>query len=155
MRKMILIAVLLIALGSVGTFAQDEFLTSIGALGAGYMYTSYLAIGAVADGHYFEVYDDETALQLMEEIKSIADSTSASLQELLGSDTITIDDFNFINEMIATLGLLSKEAESFQNYIETGEERYATVYDNYRNNAWAKITDLLGIEEQTEEQTEE
>jgi hypothetical protein len=151
MKKTTFVVVLLMALGSVGAFAQDEFLTSIGALGAGYMYTSYLAIGAVADGHYFEVYDDETAVQLMEEIKSMANSTSGSLQELLGSDTITLDDFNFINEMIATLGLLSKEAESYQNYIQTGEERYATVYDNYRNNAWAKITDLLGIEEQVEE----
>jgi hypothetical protein len=151
MKKTTFVVVLLMALGSVGAFAQDEFLTSIGALGAGYMYTSYLAIGAVADGHYFEVYDDETAVQLMEEIKSMANSTSGSLQELLGSDTITLDDFNFINEMIATLALLSKEAESYQNYIQTGEERYATVYDNYRNNAWAKITDLLGIEEQVEE----
>ena len=115
------------------------------------MYTSYLAIGAVADGHYFEVYDDQTAAQLMEEIKSIADANSASLQELLGNENLSIEDFNFINEMISTLGLLFKEAESYQNYIETGEERYATVYDNYRNNAWAKITDLLGIEDQVEQ----
>ena len=151
MKKTIIVVGLLIALGLAVASAQDEFLTSIGALGAGYMYTSYLAIGAVADGHYFEVYDDETALQLMEEIKSIADSTSISLQELLGNDSITIEDFNFINEMIATLGLLSKEAESYQSYVQTGEDRYATVFDNYRNNAWAKITDLLGIEEQVEE----
>ena len=87
------------------------------------MYTSYLAIGAISDGHYFEVYDDDTAVQLMEEIKSIANATTDTLQELLASDTITLDDFNFINEMIATLGLLSKEAESYQNYILTGEER--------------------------------
>jgi hypothetical protein len=151
MRKTILTAVLVIAIGSTGAFAQDDLLTSIGALGAGYMYTSYLAIGAVADGHYFEVYDDETAVQLMEEVKSIADATSATLQELLGNENLAIEDFNFINEMISTLGLLFKEAESYQNYIDTGEERYATVYDNYRNNAWAKITDLLGIEEQAAE----
>ena len=115
------------------------------------MYTSYLAIGAVADGHYFEVYDDQTAVQLLEEIKSIADATSASLQDLLGNENLAIEDFNFINEMISTLGLLFKEAESYQNYIDTGEERYATVYDNYRNNAWAKITDILGIEEQIQQ----
>jgi hypothetical protein len=151
MRKTILIAVLIIALGTAGAFAQDDLLTSIGALGAGHMYTSYLAIGAVADGHYFEVYDDQTAIQLMQEIKSIADASSASLQELLGNENLAIEDFNFINEMISTLGLLSKEAESFQSYVDTGEERYATVYDNYRNNAWAKITDLLGIEEQAAE----
>jgi hypothetical protein len=147
MKKPIIIAVLAIVLIATGAFAQDDLLTSIGALGAGYMYTSYLAIGAVADGHYFEVYDDETAIQLMEEIKSISDATSTSLQELLGNENLAIEDFNFINEMISTLGLLFKEAESYQNYIDTGEERYATVYDNYRNNAWAKITELLGIEE--------
>ena len=53
--------------------------------------------------------------------------------------------------LIATLGLLFKEAESYQEYVQTGEEREATLYDNYRNNAWAKITDLLGIEDQVEE----
>ena len=115
------------------------------------MYTSYLATGAVADGHYFEVYDDETTLQLMEEIKGIANGTSDSLLQLLENENLAIEDFNFINEMIATLGLLFKEAESYQEYVQTGEEREATLYDNYRNNAWAKITDLLGIEDQAEE----
>ena len=140
-------ALLVLLLAAANTFAQDEALSSVGALGAGYMYTTYLSIGAIADGHYYEVYDDETTVQLMEEIKSLADATTDTLQELLGSEVLTTDDFNFINEMITTLGLLFKEAESYQSYIETGEERFATVYDNYRNNAWAKITDLLGIEE--------
>ena len=147
MRKTILAAVLLICVVIPGAFAQDELLNSIGALGAGYMYSSYLAIGAVADGHFYEIYDNETALQLLEEIKSIANATSDTLDGLLAGGNLSIDDFNFINEMISTLGLLSKEAENYQNYIDTGEERYATLYDNYRNNAWAKIADLLGIEE--------
>jgi hypothetical protein len=138
---------LFVVLAVAPVLAQDEALSSIGALGAGYLYTSYLAIGAVADGHYYDVYDDETAIQLMEEVKNLADATSGSLRELLGSGDLTIEDFNYINEMMATLGLLFREAESFQNYVQTGEERYATVYDNYRNNAWAKITELLGIEE--------
>jgi hypothetical protein len=86
-------------------------------------------------------------MQLMEEIKSLANATSEPLQELIGSDIISVDDFSFINEIITTLGLLSKEAESYQDYIQTGDERQATLYDNYRNNAWAKIVDLLGIEE--------
>ena len=45
------------------------------------------------------------------------------------------------------MGLLFNEAENYQSYVHTGEDRYATLYDNYRNNAWTKITDLLGIEE--------
>jgi hypothetical protein len=147
MNKTIVTAMIIVCVAATGAFAQDEALSSVGALGAGYMYTTYLSIGAIADGHYYEVYDDATTVQLLDEIKSIADATGESLQELLGSDAITIDDFNFINEMITTLGLLFNEAENYQNYVQTGEERYATVYDNYRNNAWAKIVDLLGIEE--------
>ena len=147
-EKKVAVIILLFGLFAAGnTVAQEEALSSVGALGAGYMYTTYLSIGAIADGHYYEVYDDETAVQLMEEIKSLADATTGSLQELLHSDILSADDFTFINEIINTLGLLYSEAESYQNYVKTGEERQATLYDNYRNNAWAKIVDLLGIEE--------
>ncbi len=147
-QKEVAILVLLFVLLAAGnTFAQVEALSSVGALGAGYMYTTYLSVGAIADGHYYEVYDDETAVQLMEEIKSLADATSDSLQELLHSDILDVEDFTFINEIINTLGLLYSQAESYQNYIETGDEKQATLYDNYRNNAWAKIVDLLGIKE--------
>ncbi len=98
MRKTILIVALVVALGATSASAQDDLLNSIGALGAGYMYTSYLAIGAVADGHYFEVYDDETTMQLMEEIKGIANGTSYSLLQLLENENLAIEDFNFIND---------------------------------------------------------
>ena len=118
MKKILIVAVLFCGV-AFGTLAQEEALSAVGALGASYMYTSYLAIGTLADGHYYEVYDDETAVQLMEEIKSLANATNESLQELLGSDIITADDFSFINEIITTVNLLYKEAESYQNYIQT------------------------------------
>ena len=105
MKRLLVVWVLLSLFGG-GVFAQEEALSAVGALGASYMYTSYLSIGAVADGHYYEVYDDETAGQLMEEIKSLVDATTESLQGLLSSDVISIDDFSYINEIITTLGLL-------------------------------------------------
>jgi hypothetical protein len=40
-------ALLLVFLAAGSAFAQDEALSSVGALGAGYMYTSYLAIGSI------------------------------------------------------------------------------------------------------------
>ncbi len=147
MKKRISAAVVLLCIGWAGASAQEVALKSIGALGAGYMYTAYLSIGAIADGHYYEVYDDETAIQIMEEIKNLADGTTDSLQELLGSDTLSVEDFNYINEIISVFGLLYKEAESYQGFVQTGEQKQANLYDNYRNNAWSKITVLLGIEE--------
>jgi hypothetical protein len=144
--KLLVVGVLLVAAAG-GAFAQDEALTAIGALGGAYMYTTYLSIGAVADGHYYEVYDDQTTVNLMNELMNLAGSAAGSLQVLVKTGTLTPEDFNFVNEIITTLGLLSKQAEGFKAYVETGDENQATVYDSYRNNAWAKISELLEIGE--------
>jgi hypothetical protein len=124
MRNTILVAALLFIIGSVGAFAQDDLMTSTGALGADYMCTSYVAIGAVADSHYFETYDDQTTVQLMQEIKSIADATSASLQELLGNENLAIEDFNFLNEMIPPSPCFSRSPRATR--ITSIQERNAT-----------------------------
>jgi len=73
--------------------------------------------------------------------------SEALAKKMIHSDILDVEDFTFINEIINTLGLLYREAESYQNYIKTGDEKQATLYDNCRNNAWVQIVDLLGIEE--------
>jgi hypothetical protein len=147
MRGKLLIAAVLLLAAAGGAFAQTEALTAIGALGGGYMYTTYLSIGAIADGHYYKVYDDQTTINLMGELMNLATSAAGSLQVLVKTGTLTPEDFKFVNEIITTLGLLTRQAEGFKTYVETGDENQATVYDSYRNNAWAKIAELLEIKE--------
>ena len=149
MKRRVLIAAVLLAAAAGGAFAQnpDEALTAIGALGGACMYTTYLSIGAIADGHYYEVYDDETAISLMSELMNMASSAAGSLASLVKTGTLTPEDFGFVNEIITTLGLLSRQAETFRSYVEGGDESQATLYDSYRNNAWAKISELLEIGE--------
>jgi hypothetical protein len=148
LRKIVGAAVVFLCLAAAVVPAQDEALIAIGALGASYLYSTYLSIGAIADGHYYEVYDDQTTSDLMGELMNLAGSSIEALQGLLHSDTLDSEDFNYVTEMINILGLLQKEAESYQSYIESGDDNLATRYDNYRNNAWTKLSTLLGIEEE-------
>lgn len=145
-RRALIAGVLLLAAAGM-TFAENEALTAIGALGGACMYTTYLSIGAIADGHYYKVYDDQTAVSLMGELMNMSSSAAGSLASLVKSGKLTPEDFSFVNEMITTLGLLSRQAETFRAWVEGGDEGQATLYDSYRNNAWEKISKLLEIGE--------
>jgi len=147
MSPTVLIAAVLLMAAAGGAFAQEEALTAIGALGGAYMYTTYLSIGAIADGHYYEVYDDETTISLMSELMNLTGSAAGSLAKLVQTGKLTPEDFSFVNEIITTLGLLGRQAEAFRTYVEGGDEEQATLYDSYRNNAWEKISELLEIGE--------
>ena len=145
MRGKLLIVVVLLVAAAGGVYAQDEALAAIGALGGAYMYTNYLSIGAIADGHHYDVYDGETTISLMSELMNLTASAAGSLQTLVRTGTLSPEDFSYVNEIITALGLLTSQAESFKAYVETGDAAQATLYDRYRNNAWAKISELLEI----------
>ena len=149
MKKVIFLVFLigLLCLSGSLLFAQEETLSSVGALGASNVYVTYLAIGAIADEHANEVYDDETTIELMQVLANLLNSSSESLQELLNSGILDPDDFSYVTEMINILNLLVNEAQGYLKYIETGDVSHANLYNNYRNNAWAKIEVLLGISE--------
>lgn len=144
MRKIAILLVFLVGVGSLAA-AQDEMLNSIGTLGASYMYTAFVSIGAICDGNNADVYDDDTALQLLEEMKNMAKASAESLSRLMDSGTLARDDFDFTGGIVNVLDLLFKEAESYQNFLKTGDQKYAQLYNNYRNSAWEKIASLLGI----------
>jgi len=147
MRKTITVGVILLLVGITGVFAQEEALSSVGALGTAYIYTTYLSIGAIADSHANEVYDEDTTIQLLEEIRKFINAAGATLQQLRDSDVLSSEDFDFVNEILNALGLLYREAESYQSFVKSGDEQQAALYEAYRQNAWKKISELLGIEE--------
>ena len=79
----------------------------------------------------------------MQVLANLLNSSSESLQELLNSGILDPDDFSYVTEMINILNLLVNEAQGYLKYIETGDVSHANLYNNYRNNAWAKIEVLL------------
>jgi hypothetical protein len=132
---------------SMPAVAQNEELTTIGAIGASNMYVTYIAVGSVADGHAQKVYDDDTTSNLLQSLAQLAQSSQESLGNLKKAGRLEKEDFEFISEMITTLELLSGQARSYIQYIKTGNKSHAQQYNEFRKKAWSKIVVLLGIEE--------
>ena len=147
MKKTILLVVLmgLLCIAANNVFAQEEALSTVGVLGTSNIYITYVAIGAIADGHCYEVYDDDTAIELMQVFANLSSSSIESLQDLLDFGNLDSEDFSIVNEMISILNLLINEAQAYQQYIETYNDSCADRYENYRNSAWEKIEVLLGL----------
>jgi len=127
--------------------AQNEELTTIGTLGASTMYVTYMAVGSISDGHANEVYDDETTSSLLQSLEQMAQSSKESLEKLKSAGRLGDEDLEFVSEMIKTLDLLSGQAQSYIQFVKTGNKSNAGEYDEYRTKAWSKIVVLLGIEE--------
>ena len=124
--------------------AQDETLKTIGALGASNLYMTYIAVGAVADGDEHDGYDDESAEKLLSSISRFNAKVNEALQTLLDAEVLTEHDGQFILEMIGTLTLLSGQADSYLQYMQTSGKEHAESYSRHREEAWAKIQMLLG-----------
>jgi hypothetical protein len=127
--------------------AENEELTTIGALGATTMYTTYMAIGSISDGHANDVYDDETTSGLLQSLAQMAQSSKESLENLKAAGRLGKEDVEFVSEMINTFDLLSAQARSYMQYVKTGNKGNAREYDDNRKQAWSKIVVLLGIKE--------
>ena len=147
MKKRLVSLIAVLCVVSMPLLAQDEELTAIGALGASTMYVTYMAVGSISDGHANEVYDDQTTSSLLQSLAQMAQSSMESLEELKTAGRLGDEDFEFVSEMIKTLDLLSGQAQSYLQFVKTGNKSKAGEYDEYRNKAWSKIVVLLGIEE--------
>jgi hypothetical protein len=127
--------------------AQNEELTAIGALGASTMYVTYMAVGSISDGHANDVYDDQTTSNLLQSLAQMAQSSKESLEKLKAAGRLSDEDLVFVSEMIKTFDLLSGQAQSYIQFVQTGNKSKAGEYDEYRKKAWSSIVILLGIEE--------
>ncbi len=147
MQKRLILLIAVLCVVSLPLLAQNEELTTIGALGASTMYVTYMAVGSISDGHANEVYDDETTSNLLQSLAQMAQSSKESLENLKAAGRLADEDLEFVSEMIKTLDLLSGQAQSYIQFVQTGSKSNAGKYDEYRTKAWSKIVVLLGIEE--------
>ena len=82
MHKRLISLIAVLCFVSIPLLAQNEELTTIGALGASTMYVTYMAVGSISDGHANEVYDDETTSSLLQSLAQMAQSSKESLEKL-------------------------------------------------------------------------
>ena len=125
--------------------ADDGKLTAIGGLAAGYVYNSYIAIGAIGDGFGKDVYTPEQVQSLTNDIVNMMDVVK---KQILGvQPNVAKADQVFIDDVFDVLGLLQEQARQLNKFSQSRTNADFQAYDKARTKVWPKIQKLLGIEE--------
>lgn len=124
---------------------KDAALTALGGTCGALMYNTYLAIGATADGYNAEAYDVETVRALMEEQIGTIATLKDQFKSLINSGFLTNpSDKEYMQEITSTMSLLSTQATALRDYVDGNGT--ADAFETARQNSWAKIAELLGLE---------
>lgn len=130
------------------TASKDVALETLGSTSGLLTYQIYIGIGAIADGYTSEAYSKETVVNLMDEQISSCKMINEQFQKLLGSGFITsADDMKYVRDFIATVDLLSNEANALKVYVNDKTDANSASYQSYREKAWKSLSGLIGIEE--------
>jgi hypothetical protein len=133
---------------------EDPRLLAIGALGASHVYTMYGYIGVMADGYVgvtvngenHRVYSAERIAELTPEIAMMCDNCKTRLEGLRDLELIE-EDLEVVNQMIEIYGLLGRQAQALERFVESNSPRDAEEFETIRTTVWPEIARLLGIEE--------
>lgn len=111
------------------------------------VYNTYLVVGLVADNYSEEVYDADRSTQLIDEqigaIKVIEDQFKALQESGFLTDP---SDVQYVKGIIDAFSLVKEEAVALNNYIDSGSQADLDDYSAAREEAWAAVKELLGIE---------
>lgn len=121
-------------------------LTAVGGLGAGNLYTGFLALGAIYDNFAAGTYTASTALGLAQSISGLLSSAVEQVQAVQKSPTISAEDEVFLGDMVDTYQTLRREADYLAAYVQSGSDADSEKFQKAREAAWNKISRLLGIE---------
>lgn len=149
MKKIFSISIITLFIFSAS--AQEDkapALETIGAASGLLLYNTYLAIGTISDAYKGECYDAELASELAREQINSIDFLIKQYKTLLASGFVeSQEDKSYISEMVVTFGYLKNEATHINAYIQSGAESDLEKYEYNRNEAWKKISQLLGFDE--------
>ncbi len=133
-------------------FAQKEkdvALETIGAASGLLLYNTYLAIGTVSDAYAGQCYKADVTTQLAQEQINTAELLANQYNLLLESGFLTDkDDKAFVTEIVLTFGYLKNEATYLKAFVESGSDKDTKKYEDNRNEAWTRISKMLGLNEE-------
>lgn len=148
MKKMILIAALFIGgIGSTSAQCSEAVREAFGGMSSMALYNTYITIGAVADSYVAKNYNSERVQTLMDEQVSMIGAVSVMLDAALSdeSGSLSEDDKAYVRSMIACLKSLKDEAQGLHDYALDGSQAANDRYNTNRDQAWAEIEVLLGL----------
>ncbi len=130
---------------STSAMASDLQLQAIGASTASNLYLSYLSIGVIADSYTKNVYAKDQTLSFVSSIVAQGGVQKDYLQKMIDQGDIPEGEVEFVNKMITCFKLLSDEGNSLMDYVKTGNNASLTKYDQKRKEAWALISEIMGL----------
>jgi hypothetical protein len=68
------------------------------------------------------------------------------LEKLLAAGEVPEPDISVVKKMIECFGLLIDEGNYLADYVKTGNNNSLSSYDGKRKQAWALLSDILGID---------
>lgn len=155
MKKItVLLATIFVLSSSVFAQVTDEQketkkLEVMGGLCAGYMYNTYITVGAVADAFVSEQYDKDRTIALMQEQVGMIGSIVKMMQSMLDMKALkSQSDIDYTKEVIVVLKGLSQQAQYVIDIVEKKTTDANSKYDKQRLSNWSKISKLLGIDDE-------
>ena len=145
--KQKIIALIISMFITTSLFANSLMLETIGAMGGGNIYLTYISIGVIADSYSKEVYEKEQAVNLLSSIENQAGVQKGYLDKMMKSNDVSSEDKAFIKKMIGCYNLLIDESKYFAEFINTGKQSSLKNFQTKREQAWKSISDILGLNE--------
>jgi hypothetical protein len=129
---------------------RQALLEVVGALAGSQLYQTYLNIGFIADGRAEGTYDDTDAGQLLGSVLELLDVLDKQLEKVSKLD-LDDEDRASTAQVRKLSGLLRQQGKDLRAFWDSDDKKRGDKYEKTRQEAWAGISKLLGIEEKSKE----
>ena len=110
------------------------------------MYSSYFAIGAIADGFGKKVYNADQVEKLMDSLGSMSAQNAKTLRKLKDNgEKLSEAEKKSIEEVAVILDLLKKEADAMTAFTKSKTKEDSAEFQKARKEVWGKIKTFLGL----------
>ena len=123
---------------------RAQMLETVGALAAAHYFQAYLNIGFLADGKAKGTYTEQDALHILRSVVSLLNSLDKRLAALEKAE-LSREDRQSVEQLRAASALLRQQAHELETSWKTGKDEDVARYESLRTNAWATISNLMGI----------
>ena len=136
-----LLAMAVVSAVPVRSYAEEDDgrLSAIGGLSASRIYTTYVAIGAVADAFGNDVYETKQVQDIMDGMVGMIDTVKKHCEDQ--------SDQRYIDDVINIYTLLQEEARQLSKFAGSRQAADHRAYEKARTTVWPKIEKLLGLDD--------
>ena len=151
--KQFMIILALLLLKAPGTMAQtceqreEKIKNSLNSFSAALLYNTYGLIGSIADGFGQDVYNSETAINLLDAQKKLMDNLVNVLDDLSKNNFLPEKDSIYASSASTILKGLKKQAELMQDYCNNKRQQKLNAYEEQRKKNWSAINSLMGVKQ--------